>query len=835
MFSHAYHNTTSRFNAYFVAKEDIKFIESDILQKHDWNYNLILPIFPQFDSTLSNSYQERIDHCITKASLAIQYHKGSKWEDDSYNLVGQARFYSLDYVNAIETFKYVNTKGKDDNAKHSALVNLMRTFIEYNELNNAEAVSDYLKNEKLNRKNLKNLYLTRGYLYQKIENQNYMVQNLIQAEPLMSNPKEKSRINFIIGQLYQSLSLDPEAYKHYKKALKGNPPYELSFYTKLNMAQVTQISENHNIKKIRKYFKKLLKDRKNEDFKDKIYYEMASFEIRNGNLDLGMDHYRLSIRSSKTNKRQKAHSYLALGKIYYDSLMDYRMAKLYYDSTMSVLPKDELEYESISSRQKILENFVEQLDIIHKNDSLLNLVALSSDSLNAFIDQYIAREEALENERRKEERRKRKIQAAAANAFFNNQQGAALGASNYEGNTWYFYSTSALDRGTALFRSIWGDRQLEDNWRLASKGPDLSDAEQSEESEENSQQEEQKVDIIDQEFKIDRAALIAGLPDTAEKQQSLLDEIEHATYKLGNIYNFDLEQLNNSTETFEKLLSRFPETAYRHEVMYQLYLLFTQLDNKDQMNYYKNLILSEAPESLYGKLIINPNYREDSRLESEKLQRIYAKAYKSYEVGQYDEAIAALNQGLKDYTDNDYIDNTELLKILVQAKARSSYRYEFELNNFLKKHPESELTEYVTSLISSSQNFQINLVNSSRAKFNTNLGQQHFFVFVYETDEQLASELPSFFEELLPSNQNLELGSLLLDKDYSILLISEFDNRSSALSFNALVNDQNPTEKINKTGKFYNFVITKENFDIFYQTKELDTYLKFFRKNYQVQ
>ena len=836
VFSKSYHNTTAKYNAYFIAKEDIKAIEATIEDQYEWNYNLILPIFPPFDSTSARSYQDKIEHCIEKASLAIQHHRGSNWEDDSYVLVGKARLYSVDFVNAIETFKYVNTKGKNDNARHEALVSLMRTFIEYDELNNAEAVSDYLKNEKLNKKNLKNLYLTRGYLYQTREDHNYMVQNLIQAEPLITNFNERARINFIIGQVYQSLGFDGEAYKYYRSTLKNNPAYELSFYTKLNMAQVTQLSQTNDIKKIRKYFRKLLKDRKNEDFKDKIYYEMARFEVRNSNLELGMDYYNQSIQSSVRNQRQKAHSYWELGKIYYDSLAEYRMAKLYYDSTMSVLPKDEEEYESIKERQEILTNFVEQLDVIHKNDSLLNLVSLDQDSLDAFLNDYIAKEEAAEEERRKEVKRKAREQAAAAAAaggFYDAEAPLSLGANNFQGDTWYFYDPSTVANGRSAFRTLWGDRRREDNWRLTSKGPPSTS--ESEEFAEGEGVSESKNNVEEEgEFKIDKSALIAGLPTSMEQQQVLLDEIEVAQYNLGNIYNFDLEEKNNAVQTFEDFLVRFPESEFRHEVMYQLYLILASIDRNKRSEYYKNLVLSEAPESIYGKLIINPNYREDSRIESERLQKMYAKAYQMYQNGQFQEAMSLANEGLTLYPDNDFVDNMELLKILIEGKSGSIYKYESQLNKFLVTYSESELIPYVETLVSASENYQINLVNSSRAKYSINFSQPHLFVFMFGSDEELASELPTYFSELLNGNSDLEIGLLVFDKEHSMVLISEFENKESAVAFNNKVNSENPSEKINKSGKFYNFVISQENFDSFYQTKELDTYLNFFRKNYPV-
>ena len=68
----------------------------------------------------------------------------------------------------------------------------------------------------------------------------------------MANGKQKGRINFIIGQIYQELGFESQAYRHYKRTLKNSPEYELEFYTKLNMAQVTELSQNQQCQKNRK-------------------------------------------------------------------------------------------------------------------------------------------------------------------------------------------------------------------------------------------------------------------------------------------------------------------------------------------------------------------------------------------------------------------------------------------------------------------------------------------------------------------------------------------------------------------------------------------------------
>jgi hypothetical protein len=80
----------------------------------------------------------------------------------------------------------------------------------------------------------------------------------------------------------------------------------------------------------------------------------------------------------------------------------------------------------------------------------------------------------------------------------------------------------------------------------------------------------------------------------------------------------------------------------------------------------------------------------------------------------------------------------------------------------------------------------------------------------------------------------LTVQSLILDKENSMLVIPGFKDKDSAVDFNKLVEKMNPASSISKPGKFENVVITNDNLNILYDTKEIDTYMKFYRKNYQI-
>jgi tetratricopeptide (TPR) repeat protein len=67
-----------------------------------------------------------------------------------------------------------------------------------------------------------------------------------------------------MGQLYQKQGLLKEASSHYQKVLKLNPPYEMSFNARINLARCYD-SKSGKSKNIRKELEKMLKDDKTKN------------------------------------------------------------------------------------------------------------------------------------------------------------------------------------------------------------------------------------------------------------------------------------------------------------------------------------------------------------------------------------------------------------------------------------------------------------------------------------------------------------------------------------------------------------------------------------------
>ena len=823
-----FHNTTAHYNAYYYSKERIREIEKTIDRGFEQDFNKVLRLYPALDSTLAKQYKKDSEEAIKKASIAIERHPNSKWVDDSYIMVGLARMYDYDFVNAVQTFKYVNTKSKDHPTRHQALIYLLRTFTESSDFQNATAVSDYLRKQKLNKTNLKNYYLQNAYLYQVTGDYDKMIFNLTEAEPYLKRKDNHGRIYFIIGQVYQELGFESEAHRFYRKCLGTNPPYELDFYARLNMAQVTELSSKSDIRTARKHFSKLLKDKKNRDFKDKIYFEMAEFEFKQGNLEECIEHFNSSVRNGKNN-RVKGESYLRLGQIYYDSVKNYETSKAYYDSALTTLPQDFDNYTKLQERQKILADFVEQIKTIQLQDSLLRLAKMDTASVRKTFEEFIDAEEAAKVVDKKKARRLSRTSSSSTSGFFETSSSTAT-------SEWYFSNQSAIALGQNEFQRVWGNLTLEDNWRRSTKTFIARETGASglAESEDGLPPEETQITDAAPLDKASRiTSMMAGIPKTEEQQKAALQKIEDATFKLGDIYYFQLNEKSNAYNTFDNLLGRFPETEYEPEVLYKLYLLAKDLNNENE-DTYANALKLKHPNSPFTKILINPNYLAESSVIAEQQKIMYREAYELFKEEEYRLALIKLDDAIA-RAETSFSPNLEMLKILIIGKTENIFQYQLQLDNFIKKYSEAKEKTYAEELLSASRDVQKKLETMKGINYLSYFDEPHYFVLLYKNSDKIGSVVLAAidqFDREIYTVSKLTTSTMYYNDDYALILVSELKGKSEAMKYHREINLSLSQNKNLINLKFNKFVISKDNFDIFYRTKGLSEYIKFFEKNY---
>ena len=829
--SKIYHNTTARFNGYFYAREKTREVEKVILKSLDDDHNQILRLFPKLDTVLAKSYAKDTEEIIKMASLSIQRHPNSRWVYHDYVYVGLARLYSCDFQNAIQTFKYVNTKSTDINIRHEALIHLIRTFTEQAEYDKADEAIRFLEKEKMNKVNQKNLYLEKAYYGQVRDNYDLMVRSLAKADSLLTRNDRKGRIYFIIGQVYQKLGFGAEAYNYYRKCIATNPEYEIDFYARLNMAQVARLDDSRDIKTVRKQFNKLLTDAKNAEFKDKIYYELGEFERKQNHLNEAIDNYKLAAHAGR-NKRIQGTAYLRSGQIYFDSLKKYELAKAYYDSAVSSLPKEFDDYEAIKKRQEILGDFVKYTQTIQWQDSLLVMAELDSTVLRKQLDSTIAvrNKPVIGKKKRKRAASSSSGNSDSSNPFFQ----SAPGDGTDIGTDWYFSNQSAVGLGQTEFQRVWGTIALEDNWRRSNKAASIGELKDQQVTANEPGQE--SVDDKKEDKAEDAAVKVfQQLPYTAEQKKQSLAKIEEAYFRLGDLYYLQLNQKQNALELYEKLLGRFPETEYAPEVLYKLYLIAKE-NPSGVSERYAQLLKDKYPNSTFAKILINPNYLKETSVAVEKQKLIYKEAYTLFTQGNLRLSQDQINLA-KAAGETNFTPQLELLEILITGKTEDATRYQFELAEFIKKYPDnSELKSYAENLLASSKSFLEKTEKAKGIRFVNSLDEPHYLVVVYRTEDKITDlftqTLANFNTQSFKA-KNLKTSNLKFNEVYSISFVSELSDRTTAADYFDKMKAHLVKTPSLTNYKFDIFVITKDNFQIFYRTKALDEYLTFFDRNYQ--
>jgi hypothetical protein len=118
--------------------------------------------------------------------------------------------------------------------------------------------------------------------------------------------------------------------------------------------------------------------------------------------------------------------------------------------------------------------------------------------------------------------------------------------------------------------------------------------------------------------------------------------------------------------------------------------------------------------------------------------------------------------------------------------------------------------------------------------FNAN--STHFFILIADNNRVDISALKiklSDFNTKFFSLENLQVNSLLLDGSQEMITVNNFDNDEKAMDYyGSIQNNPYIFTKLENAGGFSDFVISADNYPVFYRNKDVNKYLQFFIKYY---
>jgi tetratricopeptide (TPR) repeat protein len=846
-----YHNLTSHYNVYWNGRESLKEAELLMAENVKDNYAEVLPVFNYGTKTEAQSNNQKWDRAIQKASIAIQKHsmvfngkENVKWIDDCYLMIGQAYFYKQEYLSARRTFNFVMREYPDNESKYDAMLWLARTYVQTGEFEKAEPLLNLIANEIGTKKVSYRLLqeLPQVYAHHYVQQKKYKEAAEYLYEAISYNPERdiKTRMMFILAQIYEINGDLFRASEMYGNVVKRNPPYDMAFQSKLNMARSFDANSGDS-REIVKILNKMLKDDKNKDYKDQIYYALSEVAMKQQDTALAVENLRLSVATSTKNNYQKAKSSLMIADIYF-GFPNYEKAQAYYDTAMMFIPKDYPNYTGIAAKTKVLSELVENLVMIQRQDSLQRVAGMSVTDRNAVISNLIS-EYLLEQQRiAEEERIQLEIDKQENISAYNGPAGTGLPTA---GGDWYFYNMTTKDYGYNEFMKKWGKRKYEDLWRLSNKAIVSYLGSTTEEIEVDSTRSDTLIAAAN-----DPKApeyYLKNLPFTEEAVKKSNDSITEAYFNLGRIYRDGLNDYPESIEAMTTLNSRFPGNPFELQSLYYLYKDYLNLGDNVQADYYKGFIISQYPESDYARVLSDPEYYAKLAAEKNKAEELYEQTWQAYKDGQYFMAIARCDMAFATYGDSiPLAPKFAYIKAISRGKIEVVDTLVSDLKKIIKKYPNSEIKTMSQGLLAaiaqSNPQFDdgtLGLTNEPEEKpspFQYNPNGQHMFMIVMDSREVRMNPLKvkiSDFNQKYYSIENLTINSMVLDNQHYIITVGNFNNASKAFEYYNLILPDEYVYSDLKAGTFDNFLISTENYGTFFKEKDIESYRKFFNKNYQ--
>ena len=746
----AWHSVNTKYNVLYNGNVALESGKTSVIAAYKDNYWEILPV-ERLQITDDIDFRNKaknlsIELAEVKAVKAIQKHgmniKGKEKNpqiDEAFMLLGKARYFDNRFIPALEAFNYILFKYPASNNINLAKIWRAKTNLR---LQNEDIAIKNLKRlielEDLSKYDIVEASSTLAQAYITTKALDSAITQLQVASQLTKNNEQRGRLHFIEGQLYSALGKKDSANLAFDKVIDLNRRSPRAYMISAHLEKVKNFDlKNGDKLELQELLEDLETNRENRPFLDKIYHQIAKYQLQNESDSTAISYFNKSLRTNSEDDYLKAVNYQTLGDLNFD-YSEYSLAGSYYDSTLLSLKENSKSFRAIKRKRENLEDVIYYESIAQDNDSILSVVAMSDADKEVYFQSYI---ETLKLEEEVSE----KVAASTGNSF-----GASQNAVTKKGKSFYFYNPTTVAFGKNEFIRIWGDRALETNWRWSSKSAqsDTETTDEIEKAAEAAEEEEQKRYSVDY--------YLAQIPTEEKVLDSIAKERNFAYYQLGLIYKDKFKEYKRAQNKLEYLLKQNPEERLVLPAKYNLYKLYALLDLKRLQALAKSDIIENFPDSRYAEILLNP---ESALLNNENSpETLYNNLYAQFELGEYQQVIDGCDLQIIRLDGDQIVPKLELLKVTSKARLFGFEAYKEGLNFVALNYPSSiegkkaaQMYETVIPQLESVEFVQ----DSTQTNFKT--------IFKFEASE--TDEIKAFDESLSTAIEDIDYFKLSISKD----------------------------------------------------------------------
>lgn len=740
--SRFYHSFTTRYNVFYNGSVAFQEGMDAVMNGNKDYYGEIIPLEPLGNNGTVGQGSSNFDRAIEKSEKGVKLHSIRKkpkkkpgrlsakkklwYSQKEYNpflyrawlMIGQAQYWKGEYLEAASTFSYVSRLYENDpKVLPSARIWLARCYSQLDWFYDAENILTQTQTEGYQKRHQRDFnYTQANYLLrqQRYEEAIPLLRQVIKKE---KNKDQRHRELFLLGQLYQHLGRNKEAYDAYGRLLRKNPPYEMEFNARIRQTEVLSGSP----KKIERKLKRMARSQKNKDYLDQIYYAIGNIYLSQQDTLQAMAQYRLAAEKSTRGGKDKAVALLTLAQLCWERF-EYTEAQQCYQDALGLIDKEYPGFEMLSARSAVLDELVGYAEAVQLQDSLQHLAALPEAEQLAIIDKIIE-----ELNKKEEEERKRQAEAdllaqheadQAANAPTLTQQQTvaptvAVGAGS---RSWYFYNSQTVQQGKTVFQNQWGSRKLEDNWRRRNKTTvATSDYEEIDYAAEDSialaqamladslmndtlAQAQMRMDSLENDPH-QREYYLKQIPVTEEQMAESNRILSDGLFNMGLIYKDKLEDPSLATQVWTRLVQQFPSFERLDETYYNMYLMYLRYEKDADAEWAKAQLLLLFPESKYALTVSDSDFLDNALYGAQREDSLYALSYEAFKEGRFEEVIRNDEYATKKYAMGKHRAKFLFLHAMSSLKAGDRQDFMAKLKDVTQNYPDDEITALAADIM----------------------------------------------------------------------------------------------------------------------------------------
>jgi TolA-binding protein len=850
--SRFYNSLISKYNIWFNGNEAYKAGVKKVKSTHRDDYSSIIPVFEYSAGESAMAAASDMERAAQKASKVIALHsitarpdeKGrrgdntrndefynrreyNEWVDDSYILLGKAQFYQKNFMAARSSFSFASTITTDADLAREAEIWMARIQTEEGNYSEASRLLQETGVPDDFPRALKSMYYsTQADILLRQKRYGDAVVPLTRAVENTGDKDTRVRLIYLLAQVCREAGNNTLSTRYFTEVMNMNPPYDLEFNAGINLAGVADISHG-DADDIMKSLNRMLRDSKNKDYLDQIYFALGELEKRMGNTDEALRYWSLSAASSTVNTHQRARSYLALASHYY-LLPEYMNAWLYYDSASYVIDERFPDYDIIRSRASDLDEYAKFHSVVMTEDSLRMVAGMSTADRDALITGIIRSVQEAQTKARTGDGSDRYNMGQ----YYENEQ-RNRSTISAEGS-WYFYNQAALTFGRTEFRRRWGDRRLEDNWRRSNKArAAFANGSPSEDREEG-----QQADSAGVNPELTKEYYLRNVPLTDSLMELSVTKSAEALLGEGKVLATRLGDTLAAAASLEQAARTGDDPRIKTEALYELYKLLRNSDPARAERRRAELIAA-FPDSEYALILSDPDYIRKHQEMSARAMRSYENAYQAFTEERYAETMALCSEAIGLYPEDNLIPKFMLLDAMAAGASEGQMAYKDKLDSLITKYPgtpegkrAAEITDFlrrempairiaedtrIAEEIYHADTIQPHYVMIIAANPRANMNQIVFDVINYNLDNF--------------AGKNYSTQGVAVDRDYIMITTGPFENAAAAAAW---LRDFDPQKQIREaaSASLTLFLISRDNLQKFREDKDRDRYAIFYGKEY---